>query len=237
MGTLAALRTYRPHPSLLRQSNTATPLPSGYEVEHETASAFDLVLTVGSIGGAEAIRAIAAGLPAWFPLPVLVVQHRTAASQNVTVELLQRVTPLSVVLARAKDEPRPGCMYVLPADQQLTFDANGRLTGSRLTQYPAETLFRSAAQRGARALTVVLSGANADGAAGLIGLKRAGGRVIVQSHDSARCFQMPAAALATGCVDLVLPANRIAHALVSFAAWLGASSLLHAPLAPWAILG
>jgi two-component system chemotaxis response regulator CheB len=211
-------------------------LPGDDEVEHEPPSAFDFVLTVGSIGGPEAIRAIAAGLPAWFPVPVLVVQHRTAASQHLTVDLLQLVTPLSVVLARADDKPRPGCIYVLPADRQLTFDERGRFTSSRLTQYPADSLFGSAAQRGARAVTVVLSGANADGAAGLIGLKRAGGRIIAQSRESARCFHMPAAAIATGSVDLVLPANRIAHALLSFTAWPGASSLLHAPLAPWATL-
>ena len=47
---------------------------------------------------------------------------------------------------------------------------------------------------------------------------------------------LTAAALATGCADLVLPANRIAHALLSLAAWPGASSLLQAPLAPWANL-
>jgi two-component system chemotaxis response regulator CheB len=47
---------------------------------------------------------------------------------------------------------------------------------------------------------------------------------------------MPAAAMATGCVDLVLPVERIAHALISLTAWPGAASLLRAPLAPWAVL-
>ena len=48
---------------------------------------------------------------------------------------------------------------------------------------------------------------------------------------------MPSAAIATGCVDLALPVDRIAHALVSLAAWPGTSSLLHAPLVSWATLG
>jgi two-component system chemotaxis response regulator CheB len=47
---------------------------------------------------------------------------------------------------------------------------------------------------------------------------------------------MPAAAIATGCVDLVLPTERIADALVSLTAWPGAASLLRSPLASWAVL-
>ena len=89
---------------------------------------------------------------------------------------------------------------------------------------------------GSRALGVVLSGTNDDGAAGVIALKRAGGRILAQNRASARCFAMPAATIATGCVDPVLPVDRMGQALVSLTAWPGATSLLRAPVAPWAVL-
>jgi two-component system chemotaxis response regulator CheB len=64
-------------------------------------------------------------------------------------------------------------------------------------------------------IAVVLSGRLDDGAAGVVEVKRAGGRVLVQNQATAECFGMPGAAIATGCVDFVLPVGRIAPALVA----------------------
>ena len=195
---------------------------------------------VASLGGPEAIREVMSGLPAWFPAAVLVVQHRTPAAQRVAVDLLQRATQLPVQLARQSDRPRPGLVHVLPADRQLVVAADGTfatIAATGLIRSHANPVLTSVAQKfGARALGVIFSGTNDDGAAGVVALKRAGGHVIAQNHASARCFAMPAAAIATGCVDLVLPVERNAHALVSLVAWPGAAHLLRAPLAPWAVL-
>jgi two-component system chemotaxis response regulator CheB len=204
------------------------------------ADAFDVVVLAASLGGPEAIREVVSGLPSWFPAAVLVVQHRTPAAQHVTVGLLRRVTPLKVELAHEDDRPRPGVVHVLPADRQLVVGPDGgyaSVPGPGCPGSGADPLLASIARFcGPRALGVILSGTNDDGAAGVVALKRAGGRVLAQNRATARCFTMPAAAIATGCVDLVLPIGRIAHALVSLAAWPGAASLLRVPLAPWAIL-
>lgn len=201
---------------------------------------FEVVVLVGSLGGPEAIREIARGLPAWFPCGVLVVQHRTVAAQHITVDLLRRATRLQVELAQEHGRPRPGVLHVLPADRQLVIGRSGSFTpapGPRQVGTMADPLLTSVAQHfGPRALAVVMSGANQDGAAGVVALKRAGGRILAQNRATARCFIMPAATIATGCVDLVLPVHRLAHALVSLTAWPGAASLLWAPLAPWAVL-
>jgi two-component system chemotaxis response regulator CheB len=204
------------------------------------AGAFDIVVMVGSLGAPEVIREITYGLPAWFPSAVLVVQHRTPAAQSLPVQLLRRGSRLDVELADYCDRPRAGVVHVLPSDRQLILGADGRFAGVPpfgLNGVRADPLLRSIAQHfGPRALGVILSGTNDDGAAGVIALKRAGGCVLAQNRATARCFTMPAAAIATGCVDLVLPVNRIAHALISLSAWPGAVSLLRAPLAPWAVL-
>jgi two-component system chemotaxis response regulator CheB len=222
-------------PSRPAESNGAsirTSSPSG--------GAFDVVVMAASMGGPEAVREVISRLPAWFPAAVLVVQHRTPAAQYVTGELLRRVARLEVTLAQPGDEPIAGRVQVLPADRQLVLGADGRMqAAARVGSHrpTADPLFRSVAEHfGARALGVILSGTGEDGAAGVAAIKRAGGRVLTQDRFSARCFGMPAAAIATGCVDLVLPIGRIADALVSLVLWPGAADLLRVPLPPWAML-
>jgi two-component system chemotaxis response regulator CheB len=59
-----------------------------------------------------------------------------------------------------------------------------------------DVLFESAAAAyGERLMGVILSGANADGAAGLRAIAAAGGMTVVQSLESAEMIAMPAAAL------------------------------------------
>lgn len=221
-----------------RLGAAARRLPEG-TVEVREPSAVDIVAIAGSLGGQEAAREILAGLPRWFPAPVLIVQHRTGAAQMVTVELLRRTTGLVVELAAEGDVPRQGVVHVMPGDHDLVIGKTGTFIaapryGQRL---PADALFRSvAAQFGQRSVGVVLSGTNADAAQGVVAIKRAGGCIIAQDRATARCFGMPAAAIATGCVDMVLPVGRLAHLLVSLAAWPGARTLLRAPIAPWAML-
>src|SRR5690606_36994860 len=78
-----------------------------------------------------------------------------------------------------------------------------------------DVLFESAAdQFGDRLIGVLLSGANADGAAGLATIGRLGGLTMVQSPASAPAPTMPQAGLAAWGVDYVLPPAGLAAALV-----------------------
>jgi two-component system, chemotaxis family, protein-glutamate methylesterase/glutaminase len=80
----------------------------------------------------------------------------------------------------------------------------------------ADPLFTSVARayRG-RARAVVLTGMGRDGAAGACAVKRGGGRVLAQDPATATAGAMPRAAIATGCVDVVLPLELIAPALIA----------------------
>jgi two-component system chemotaxis response regulator CheB len=64
----------------------------------------------------------------------------------------------------------------------------------------------------------VLTGTGSDGDRGVCAVKRAGGKVIAQDQQSSAFFGMPRAAIGTGSVDLVLPLDEIAPALVGLAA-------------------
>ena len=70
-----------------------------------------------------------------------------------------------------------------------------------------------AATYGDRAVGVILSGSNRDGADGIAAVKRAGGITIAQSPDTAEYRVMPQAAIDTGCVDLIVPLDRMGETL------------------------
>ena len=61
---------------------------------------------------------------------------------------------------------------------------------------------------GPRAVGIVFSGYEGDGAAGCQRIKAAGGTTFTQDA-TAEVSSMPLRARATGCVDFVLPANEI----------------------------
>jgi len=83
---------------------------------------------------------------------------------------------------------------------------------------------------GERAVCVILSGTGADGSVGLKAVSEKGGLVIAQDPDEAAYDGMPRSAIATGAVNLVLPAGQIPQALIRYArhpyvtAGLGAAS-------------
>jgi CheB methylesterase len=83
---------------------------------------------------------------------------------------------------------------------------------------------------GERAVCVILSGTGADGSVGLKAVSEKGGLVIAQDPDEAAYDGMPRSAIATGTVNLVLPAGQIPQALIRYAhhpyvtAGLGAAS-------------
>jgi two-component system chemotaxis response regulator CheB len=73
-----------------------------------------------------------------------------------------------------------------------------------------------------------------DGAKGVQAIKGHRGRVLAQDPATAGSPEMPSAAIATGCVELVLPPHLLASALVALAMAPGASELLRVAAPPWA---
>lgn len=127
-----------------------------------------------------------------------------------------------------------------PADRQLLLTPEGSFTlADPKEAWPlADPLLASAAAAyGPRTIAVVVSGRLRDGAAGVQAVKRAGGRVLVQDQATAECFDMPSAAIATGCVDFVLPVQILGPALVALVMTPGAAAWLRVPVPSWAPLG
>ena len=104
-------------------------------------------------------------------------------------------------VAEDKEPIVGGTIYFAPPDYHLLVES-GRTFALSLDERvhfsrPAiDVLFESAAEAyGERLMGVILSGANADGAAGLRAVAAAGGIAVVQSLESPEMIAMPAAAL------------------------------------------
>lgn len=180
---------------------------------------FEIVALAASFGGLVAFSAVLSALPADFPAPVLLLQHLPPQSPSLLPQLLARVTGLTVVQARARDELLPGWVYVAPPGRHLLVrpDRLLELSDSEpvwFTRPAADRLFESlAASFGSRAVGVILTGRGCDGAQGIRAIRQAGGTTVAQSPESCTAPDMPSAAIETGCVDMVLPLARISPLL------------------------
>ncbi len=170
-----------------------------------------------SAGGIEAISQLLAALPADLELALVVVLHLDPTHESSLVELLSRTTKLTVEVASSAAPVRPGHVYVIPPNANLTL-AGGRLalvqrTASPAPHLPVDQLFASLAEElGDRAIGVVLSGTGSDGTLGSQAIKRAAGVTFAQDA-SARFDGMPTSAVASGAIDAVLSPPQIAQEL------------------------
>jgi two-component system chemotaxis response regulator CheB len=182
------------------------------------------VIGVGaSAGGVEALRTLAAGLPAELDAAVCVVLHIPASGRSLLAPILARDCALTVLLAEDGMALEAGTLYVARADQHLLVERDHIELGSGPKENGArpavDPLLRSLASAwGTLGIGVVLSGALDDGAAGAAALTAAGGRVIVQDPEDALVSSMPASALAASPSARVLPVAEIGPQLGRLAA-------------------
>jgi two-component system, chemotaxis family, protein-glutamate methylesterase/glutaminase len=190
-------------------------MPAKRSTEKSPSTRYGVVVVGASWGGLEALTTLVHGLPAAFPVPVVVIQHRGRDSQALLADLLQDRTRLLVSEPDDKEPLLPGHVYVAPADYHLLVD-DGYLTLEmdapvRHSRPSIDVTFTSAAATfGRRAIGVVLTGANADGSRGLRSIADNGGTAIVQDPESAEMPVMPRAARQAVPEAKVLPLNRIA---------------------------
>jgi two-component system chemotaxis response regulator CheB len=184
---------------------------------------FDLVVMAASAGGVRAFESLLSGLPADFPLPIAIVQHRSSAHPNLMARVFSRHTRLRVKTAEQGERMQPSTVYLAPPEHHLVVDSDLRLSfvnGRKIRHVhsSANPLFESAARAlPGRVIAVVLTGYDSDATDGVQAVKLSGGTVIAQDETTSERFNMPHSAIGTGCVDRVLPLPEIAPALVALA--------------------
>ena len=168
-----------------------------------------------SAGGLYALSYLLQVLPADYPLPVIIVQHRYRDQKDLLEEILQAKCAIKIKQADEKEKIEKGIVYIAPPDYHLHIetDLTFSLTTDSFVSYSRpsiDVLFESAALVFGRQLTgILLTGANRDGTDGLLAIKKYGGVTIVQSPAEAQFSYMPQWAIDKGAAKFVLTLAEI----------------------------
>jgi len=168
----------------------------------------------GSAGSLEVILEILPQLRSDLDYAIVLVMHRRSGDSLLTGLLSDR-TKLEVREAEEKEAIRPGVIYIAPADYHLLIeqDKTFSLDFSEKIHYsrPAiDASFETAAEAfGSSLVGILLSGANADGAEGLLRIKEAGGLTIAQDPEEASVSYMPQQAIENNAASQILTTRQI----------------------------
>jgi two-component system, chemotaxis family, CheB/CheR fusion protein len=186
--------------------------------EKELDSLCPIVGVGASAGGLEAFTQLLKHLPTDTGMAFVLIQHLDPTHASLLSELLAKATSMPVTEVCDGVEVIPDRVYIIPPNREMTLVGNNLQLSTRKKTHgrylPIDRFFQSlATHRQHRAIAVVLSGADGDGALGLAAVKAAGGITFAQDIASSKFGGMPDRAIATGCVDFILPPEAIAAEL------------------------
>lgn len=171
-----------------------------------------------SAGGLEALTTFFKSLKGKPDAAFVIAQHLAPHSKSMMVELLARHTKLPVIQIKDHLVLETGVISIVPPNFDVTA-VNGELrlsrAGNETRPKPSvDILFESLAHvYKKRAIGIILSGTGSDGAEGIRTIKENGGMTFAQDAADAKYDGMPNAAVNTGFVDSILPAEQLAKNL------------------------
>jgi two-component system chemotaxis response regulator CheB len=185
------------------QPIVAAPLVETASLTRRTSG---LLVIGASTGGTQATEAVLTRLPSDCP-PILIVQHMPANFTRAYAERLNRVCPMRVAEAADGDRPERGLVLIAPGDFHMVVEATGIQLRVSVRQGPpvhhqrpaVDVLFHSVARlRGVPIVACLLTGMGADGADGMVALRKAGAETIAEDEYSCVVFGMPREAIKRG---------------------------------------
>lgn len=185
----------------------------------------NMVIAIGaSTGGTEAILAVVKDLPPTTP-GIVVVQHMPPVFTRMYAERLNNICRMTVKEAEHGDRVEPGKIIIGAGEFHLRLekDAQGYYVKSQRGEKVSghcpsvDVLFDSVAQTAKeRSVGVILTGMGADGAKGLLQMKKAGAYTIGQDKDSCIVYGMPMVAFNIGGVKKQMPLDQIGDELLHY---------------------
>lgn len=183
----------------------------------------DKIIAIGaSTGGTEAIKEVLSRLPPHSP-GVVITQHIPAAFSLPFAKRMNSCSPMTVCEAADGQQIVPGHAYIAPGSAHLMVVRDGARYICKLNDGPpvnrhkpsVDVLFRSVAQNvGPNAISVILTGMGDDGARGMKEIHEIGAPTIAQDEKSSVVWGMPGEAVKLGCVDTILPLDKIAGKII-----------------------
>lgn len=180
---------------------------------------YEAVVIGVSAGGLAAMDKILPQLNSDFCLPILIVQHINPNSENYLPTHYNVRCSLEVKEAEDKEPINPGTIYFSPPNYHLMVECDKSIALSvdpkvNFSRPSVDVLFETAASTyKEKLLGIILTGANKDGAAGVVKIKKKGGTTIVQAPETAEADAMPKAAIDAVDVDQVLSLEDITEFL------------------------
>jgi len=208
----------------MQQQNPSANTPAGQNgqpLEPHAQALFPVVALGASAGGVPALQRFFAPIPPDSGVAFVVVMHLAPNFESHLAAVLQPSTKMPVYQVNETVELKPDCVYVVPPNHNLA-TADGSLLvlpmeEERSERGPIDYFFRSlAASHEVRAICVVLSGTGSDGTLGLRRVKEVGGLTVAQDPADAEYDAMPQSAIASGAVELVLPAAEMGARLLGY---------------------
>jgi two-component system, chemotaxis family, protein-glutamate methylesterase/glutaminase len=175
----------------------------------------------GSAGGLDAYIRLLDHLPADMGVAIVIVNHLRSVATHLH-EILPHHTKMPVELIEERLEVKPNRVFIIPEKRDLhVLDGEFRLKPiSKPHGWPdVITVFlRSLTENwDGKLIAVIVSGYDGDGAAALSGIKDVGGIAIAQKLETAVQPDMPASAIASGCIDFILSPEEIAAKIIEIA--------------------
>lgn len=188
------------------------------------AASQETVIAIGaSTGGTEAILEVVKNFPENTP-GVVITQHMPAGFTAMYAERLNRICKMEVREAKNGDRIRKGLMLLAPGGLQMRVVPLGnsyavsvqegeKVNGHRPS---VDVLFDSVALHVREyAIGVLLTGMGADGAAGLLRMRKNGAYTIGQDKNSCVVYGMPMEAHKIGAVCQQCPLNTIGQTVLA----------------------
>lgn len=189
------------------------------------SSTTNKVLAIGaSTGGTVALERILRVMPHNSPGTVI-TQHMPESFTASFAERLNNVCRIEIREAKDGDSVTPGVALIAPGNRHLLLRRSGARYFVNIKDGPlvnrhrpsVDIMFRSVAKTAGRnAVGVILTGMGADGAKGILEMRKAGASTIAQDEESSVVFGMPKVAIDIGGIDIVCDLNRIPKKILSF---------------------
>lgn len=182
---------------------------------HSPGRRIEAVVVGASAGGIEALLALLHGIPPQWRLPVVVVLHLPEGHQSHLADIFAERLHMPVHEAADKMPVEPGSLYFAPPGYHLSIERDRCFSLSceppvHFSRPSIDVLMASAADAYGPALAgFLLTGANEDGAEGLLRIHMDGGITTVQDPEEAQIPTMPRAAIARHSPDHVLALREL----------------------------
>ncbi|WP_353095288.1 chemotaxis response regulator protein-glutamate methylesterase [Tissierella praeacuta] len=192
------------------------------DIIHEN---FNNIVAIGtSTGGPRALQTLIPELPANINASIVIVQHMPPKFTKSLADRLNSISNIRIKEAEEGDILSRGWGYIAPGDYHMTIMKEEKGLVIRLNKEPqvmglrptVDKMMESVARINGYSKTgVILTGMGSDGTKGIIEMRQAGSYTIAQDETTSVVFGMPKSAIATNCIDVILPIDKIADKIIN----------------------